>query len=105
MSTAADPRAAELLERFALKAFIEGCLLLEEGVASMKDIDLERGLKLVGDKKVLSGKFNGDLALDAKGQDPDLLKKTLAGIVQGHIADGAEEVTGRELRGLVDLAR
>ena len=40
MSTAADPRAAELLERFALKAFIEGCLLLEEGVASMKDIDL-----------------------------------------------------------------
>ena len=40
MSTVADPRAAELLERFALKAFIEGCLLLEEGVASMKDIDL-----------------------------------------------------------------
>jgi enoyl-CoA hydratase/3-hydroxyacyl-CoA dehydrogenase len=40
MSTAADPRAAELLERFALKAFIESCLLLEEGVASMKDIDL-----------------------------------------------------------------
>jgi enoyl-CoA hydratase/3-hydroxyacyl-CoA dehydrogenase len=40
MSTAADPRAAELLERFALKAFIEGCLLLEEGVASMKDMDL-----------------------------------------------------------------
>jgi len=40
MSTVTDPRAAELLERFALKAFIEGCLLLEEGVASMKDIDL-----------------------------------------------------------------
>ena len=40
MSTAVDPRAAELLERFALKAFIEACLLLEEGVASMKDIDL-----------------------------------------------------------------
>jgi len=40
MSTAADPRTAELLERFTLKAFIESCLLLEEGVASMKDIDL-----------------------------------------------------------------
>jgi len=40
MSTVTDPRAAELLERFALKTLIEGCLLLEEGVASMKDIDL-----------------------------------------------------------------
>ncbi|MGZ4239266.1 MAG: enoyl-CoA hydratase-related protein [Solirubrobacteraceae bacterium] len=40
MSTAADSRTAELLERFTLKAFIESCLLLEEGVASMKDIDL-----------------------------------------------------------------
>src|SRR5947209_9344984 len=40
MTTAADPRAAELLERFALKAFVESCLLLQEGVASMKDIDL-----------------------------------------------------------------
>jgi AsmA protein len=56
---------------------------------SLKDIDIEEGLKLVGDKKVLGGKFNGDIALDAKGQDPDLLKKTLAGIIQGNLADGA----------------
>jgi enoyl-CoA hydratase / 3-hydroxyacyl-CoA dehydrogenase len=40
MSTAADPRAAALVERFMLKAFVESCLVLEEGVASMKDIDL-----------------------------------------------------------------
>ena len=40
MSTTADPRTAQLLERFALKAFVESCLVLEEGVASMKDIDL-----------------------------------------------------------------
>ncbi|HLJ02930.1 MAG TPA: enoyl-CoA hydratase-related protein [Solirubrobacteraceae bacterium] len=31
---------AELVERFTLKALVESCLVLEEGVASMKDIDL-----------------------------------------------------------------
>ncbi|MFZ0040788.1 MAG: enoyl-CoA hydratase-related protein [Solirubrobacteraceae bacterium] len=41
MSTAAEPRRSdELLERFALKAFIESCLVLEEGIASIRDIDL-----------------------------------------------------------------
>jgi enoyl-CoA hydratase/3-hydroxyacyl-CoA dehydrogenase len=37
MSTTADPA---LLERYTLKAFVEACLVLEEGVASMKDIDV-----------------------------------------------------------------
>ena len=32
--------ATTLVERFTLKAFVEACLVLEEGVASMKDIDL-----------------------------------------------------------------
>ncbi len=32
--------AAELVERFHLKAFVEACLVLEEGIASSKDIDL-----------------------------------------------------------------
>jgi enoyl-CoA hydratase / 3-hydroxyacyl-CoA dehydrogenase len=32
--------AAELAERFVLKAFVEACLLLEEDVATAKDIDL-----------------------------------------------------------------
>ncbi len=31
---------AGLLERFTLKAFVEACLVLEDGVASLKDIDL-----------------------------------------------------------------
>ena len=41
MSTAADGGpAATLVERFGLKAFVESCLVLEEGVATIKDIDL-----------------------------------------------------------------
>ena len=40
MSTAADVNTQALLERFQLKAFVESCLVLEEGVASTKDIDL-----------------------------------------------------------------
>jgi enoyl-CoA hydratase / 3-hydroxyacyl-CoA dehydrogenase len=40
MSTAADVDAAALVDRFTLKALVESCLVLEEGVASMKDIDL-----------------------------------------------------------------
>jgi enoyl-CoA hydratase / 3-hydroxyacyl-CoA dehydrogenase len=40
MSTAADLDAAALVDRFTLKALVESCLVLEEGVASMKDIDL-----------------------------------------------------------------
>lgn len=40
MSTQADTASASLVERFTLKAFVESCLVLEEGVASMKDIDL-----------------------------------------------------------------
>jgi len=40
MSTAADPQTEALVERFALKAFVESCSVLEEGVATTKDIDL-----------------------------------------------------------------
>ena len=42
MSTAADTqaRAGALIERFGLKAFVESCLVLEEGVATVRDIDL-----------------------------------------------------------------
>ncbi len=40
MSTAADIDTTALVDRFTLKAFVESCLVLEEGVASMKDIDL-----------------------------------------------------------------
>jgi enoyl-CoA hydratase / 3-hydroxyacyl-CoA dehydrogenase len=44
MSTGASPPAtgdeAGLIDRFTLKAIVESCLVLEEGVAAMKDIDL-----------------------------------------------------------------
>ncbi|MDX6650111.1 MAG: hypothetical protein QOJ97_2062, partial [Solirubrobacteraceae bacterium] len=40
MSTATEIDAAALVERFSLKAFVESCLVLEEGVATIRDIDL-----------------------------------------------------------------
>src|SRR5712691_8197422 len=42
MSTAADTTtdARQVVERFTLKAFVESCLVLEEGVATIRDIDL-----------------------------------------------------------------
>ena len=47
MSTGTEPGAgvaseqtAQLAERFTLKAFVEACLVLQEGVASMREIDL-----------------------------------------------------------------
>src|SRR5581483_737819 len=49
MSTGADPVRAtpgaaderdEVVERFTLKALVESCLVLEEGVSSMREIDL-----------------------------------------------------------------
>jgi enoyl-CoA hydratase/3-hydroxyacyl-CoA dehydrogenase len=35
-----DPDPGELADRFNLKALVEGCLLVEEGVVSTKDVDL-----------------------------------------------------------------
>ncbi|MFL5819275.1 MAG: enoyl-CoA hydratase-related protein [Solirubrobacteraceae bacterium] len=40
MSTAAEVSTERLVERFSLKAFVESCLVLEEGVATVRDIDL-----------------------------------------------------------------
>src|SRR5919198_836199 len=41
MSTAASQTATEtLVERFGLKALVESCLVLEEGIASVKDIEI-----------------------------------------------------------------
>src|SRR4051795_3399376 len=45
MSTAADQQSAEavldtVVERFQLKSLVEACLLVEEGVATIKDIDM-----------------------------------------------------------------
>ena len=40
MSTPAELDGEQLVERFALKALVESCLVLEEGIATVKDIDL-----------------------------------------------------------------
>jgi len=40
MSTEADIDAAALIERFTLKAFVESCLVLEEGISSVREIEL-----------------------------------------------------------------
>jgi enoyl-CoA hydratase / 3-hydroxyacyl-CoA dehydrogenase len=40
MTTAADIDTQALVERFSLKAFVESCLVLEEEVATIRDIDL-----------------------------------------------------------------
>jgi enoyl-CoA hydratase/3-hydroxyacyl-CoA dehydrogenase len=40
MSTGTDIDTQGLVDRFTLKALVESCLVLEEGLASMKDIDL-----------------------------------------------------------------
>jgi enoyl-CoA hydratase/3-hydroxyacyl-CoA dehydrogenase len=40
MSTTADTATSTLVERFGLKAIVESCLVIEEGVAGAKDVDL-----------------------------------------------------------------
>src|SRR5206468_1155043 len=40
MSTAAEIDAKDVVERFTLKALVESCLVLEEGISSMREIDL-----------------------------------------------------------------
>ncbi len=40
MSTAAESLTTDLVERFTLKALVESCLVLEEGIATTRDIDL-----------------------------------------------------------------
>ena len=40
MSTGTEIDTQALIDRFTLKALVESCLVLEEGIASMKDIDL-----------------------------------------------------------------
>src|SRR3954454_21357256 len=40
MSTATESATSTLVERFGLKALVESCLVLEEGIAGIKDIDI-----------------------------------------------------------------
>jgi enoyl-CoA hydratase / 3-hydroxyacyl-CoA dehydrogenase len=40
MSASAETETRDLVDRFTLKALVESCLVLEEGIASLRDIDL-----------------------------------------------------------------
>src|SRR5438270_7483874 len=40
MATGSEVQIPDLVERFTLKALVESCLVLEEGVASIREIDL-----------------------------------------------------------------
>jgi enoyl-CoA hydratase/3-hydroxyacyl-CoA dehydrogenase len=40
MSTATETLARDLVDRFTLKGLVESCLVLEEGISSMREIDL-----------------------------------------------------------------
>ncbi len=40
MSTAGETLAKDVVERFTLKALVESCLVLEEGIASLREIEL-----------------------------------------------------------------
>src|SRR5436309_13625752 len=40
MSTATESATGTLVERFGLKALVESCLVLEDGIAGIKDIDI-----------------------------------------------------------------
>jgi enoyl-CoA hydratase / 3-hydroxyacyl-CoA dehydrogenase len=40
VSTAAEKLSADVVERFTLKALVESCLVLEEGIATTREIDL-----------------------------------------------------------------
>ena len=40
MTTATDTETRDLVDRFTLKALVESCLVLEEGISSLREIDL-----------------------------------------------------------------
>jgi enoyl-CoA hydratase/3-hydroxyacyl-CoA dehydrogenase len=66
MSTAAEtPATQTLVERFGCKVFVEACLVLEEGVATIRDIDLA----MMTGFGILPGPF---ARADAQGLDETL---------------------------------
>jgi enoyl-CoA hydratase / 3-hydroxyacyl-CoA dehydrogenase len=62
MSTATESATSTLVERFGLKALVESCLVLEEGVAGIKDIDIG----MMAGAGILPGPF---ARADAQGLD------------------------------------
>ena len=58
-------------------------------ITHLKNVELENAVALFTPRKVLAGKFNGDVDFTGGGQAKEELAKTLAGKLEGHIIDGA----------------
>jgi len=54
----------------------------------LRGIELEKAAAMSSPRKVLAGRFDGDVALDGRGQDLSNLTKSLSGVLQGHVLDG-----------------
>ncbi|HEV3128259.1 MAG TPA: enoyl-CoA hydratase-related protein [Solirubrobacteraceae bacterium] len=71
MSTAEpQTRAAELVDRFSLKALVESCLIVEEGLAQIRDVDLGMmlGAGLIPPPFARADQLGLDAALDRLGR-------------------------------------
>src|SRR5437660_6646174 len=54
----------------------------------VRGIDLEKAAGMSSPRKVLAGRFDGDVTLDGRGQDITNLTKSLSGVMLGHVLDG-----------------
>ncbi|MFL5363816.1 MAG: AsmA-like C-terminal region-containing protein [Myxococcales bacterium] len=57
-------------------------------VTKARGIDLAQASTLGTPKKVMAGKFNGDVNLNGSSQDLTELTKNLTGLLEGHVQDG-----------------
>jgi AsmA protein len=57
-------------------------------VTKVRGVDLEKAAAMSSPRKVLAGRFDGDVTLDGRGQELSDLTKTLSGLLQGHVANG-----------------
>ena len=56
--------------------------------AKVRGIELEKAAAMSSPRKLLAGRFDGDVVLDGRGQDLSNLTKSLSGVLQGHVLDG-----------------
>src|SRR5437870_3554769 len=70
MSTAADTGTHPLVERFSLKALVESCLVVEDGVAAVKDVEtgMMMGAGILPGPFARADEMGLDVALEALGR-------------------------------------
>jgi len=93
MEQATASQTASVVERFTLKAFVESCLVLEEGVASLKDIEVG----MMTGAGILPGPF---ARADERGLDD-----TLAALERAEVEWGESFTPPTILRRLVAQGR